>query len=301
MFLNLSKKIFKLLNKKSIKSGYLFMISGIILYVISDTIMKYFLNLYCVTEITFFRTLFRFIPFIFILTYKKLNPLKTERKAENIFRALLASASTLAFMAAYKYSSITEVAIIGYATAIFAIPIGYLLLHETFYIQHALAVIIGFIGVLLIFKPGAFVFESGAMFATVAAFLAALNQSIIKRLSTTESEFTIIAYHNIFLIMISFSLCFFQFKMPAFSHFIMLLLGGIFGAIAQYFIIHAYSLAPISKLAVTGYSGLIPMIILDYAVWNSVPDIFVICGLLFIIFGNYISYKFVPSKKFREL
>lgn len=271
------------------------MISGIILYVVSDTIMKYFLDFYCVAQITFLRTLFRCIPFVLILFYRKLNPLKTKRFPEHIFRAVIASASTLSFMAAYKHSSITEVSIIGYATALFAIPIGYFLLNERFYIKHALAVILGFVGVLFIFKPGSFIFESGAMFATIAAFLGALNQAIIKRLSSTESEFTIIAYHNVFLLFITFFGSAIFFKPVVFSHFFLLSVGGILGAIAQYFIIHAYSMAPISKLAVTGYVALIPLIFLDYIIWHNVPDSFIICGLIFILFGNYVSYN--SSKK----
>lgn len=271
--------------------GYCFIILGVCLYAFSDAIMKYYMPLYGVNQITFIRTISRFIPLLIFATYKGVNPLKSNRVGENIFRSVLASVATYTYMLAYRYTSMIDVIVVGYSSAIFVIPLSVLILKEKFYAIDAWAVAIGFLGVLIAFRPGLGIFQLGTMFALISAIISALNQVIIKRLSATEKELTIMFYHHILLLLISITVGFRGFTPVAPEHAAILFVGGLFGVLAQYSIIHALSIATSSSLASGTYTMLIPVTILDFVVYDKTPDLFIIVGLCLIVFGSSLILK----------
>lgn len=273
------------------KSGYLFIILGVCLYAFSDTIMKYFMPIYGVNQITFIRTISRFLPLLLFAIYKGINPLKSNKVGENIFRSVLASVATYMYMLAYRYASMIDVVVVGYSSAIFVIPLSVLILKEKLYAIDAWAVIIGFLGVLVAFRPGLGIFQLGTMFALMAAIMSALNQVIIRKLSSTENELTIIFYHHILLILISLTVGFRGFSPVIPEHAVILFIGGFIGVLAQYSIIHALSISTSSSLASGTYTMLIPITILDYVVYNKIPDVFIIVGLGLIIIGSSLILK----------
>lgn len=262
------------------------MMLGVCLYAFSDSIMKYYMPIYGVNQITFMRTISRFVPLLLIAAFQRTNPLKSNRIGENIFRAILASIATYAYMLAYRYTTMTDVVVVGYSSAIFVIPLSVLILKERFYVIDAWAVAIGFLGVLVAFRPGIGIFQTGTMFAVVAAVMSALNQVIIKRLASTEKELTIIFYHHILLILISLTIGFQGFIPIQAEDLMIVCIGGLFGVAAQYSIIHALSIATSSSLASGTYTMLIPITILDFLIYHKTPDLFITCGLGLIVAGS---------------
>lgn len=273
------------------KLGYVFVLGGVSLYAFSDAIMQYFMAIYGVNQVTFLRTIFRFIPLLIFAIYKMENPLKTTKIKENIFRSVLASLGTYFFMLAYKYTSMTDVIVIGYSTALFVIPMSIFILKEKLCVKDIYAVCIGFTGVVLSFRPGIEVFQFGIMYAVIAAVVAALNQVIIKKLSYTDSELTIIFYHHIVLILISLIVGFKSFIPVLTNHILIMFIGGSIGTVAQYCIIHAFKLSTCSNLASAAYIMLLPATLIDFFMYNRIPDIFIICGLILIICGSFIALK----------
>ncbi|MDR1982414.1 MAG: DMT family transporter [Holosporaceae bacterium] len=277
------------------KQGYLFFVLGVCLYSFSDAIMKHSMQFYSVHQVTFLRTIFRFIPFLLLAFYSGCNPLKTLRFKENIFRSALASCGTYVFMCAYNYSSMTDVFVIGLTAYVFVIPLSVLILKEKFHAQNAVAVLLGFSGICLALRPGSGVFQFGIIFAAIGAVISALNQVIVKRLTFTESELTIIFYHHLFLIAILLPPVLMTFVPMTPHHVAILFGGGIIGAIAQYSIIHSFKLSTSSGLASAAYVMLIPNTILDFFIYNKIPDLYIIGGLILILIGILIAFS-IQSK-----
>ncbi|MDR3179447.1 MAG: DMT family transporter [Holosporaceae bacterium] len=269
------------------KLGYIFVVVSVCLYSFSDAIMKYFMPYYGVNQIVFLRTMCRFIPLMCFAVYKKINPAQTNRVGENIFRSVLACFGTYAFMLAYKESNMVDVIVVGYTTAIFVIPLSVLLLQEKFYARDAIAVVVGFLGILLAFRPGLGIFRPGILLAVIGAVISALNQVIIKRLSFTDSEFTIIFYHHVTLLMTSLAFGFNDFSRLPFADAIYIIAGGVIGAIAQYCVIHAFKLSSSSHLASATYTMLIPATFWDFFIYHQTPDFFIIGGLVLISMGSF--------------
>ena len=281
------------------KQGYLFIMLGVVLYSFSDAIMKQAMGIYSIHQVIFLRTIFRFIPILALVLFKKENPYRSERKKENIFRAILATCGTYAAMNAYKYSPMTDVVVVGGTTAIFVIPLSVLILKEKFNLQNLLAVILGFSGICLAFRPGCEIFQFGILFAVIASLIAALNQVLIKKLAFTESEFTIISYHNSCLILVSIFLGCNEFSFISLRDFSILSLGGIIGAAAQYSITRAFKLSSSSGLASAAYIMLIPNTIIDFVVFHQVPDLYILSGLALISAGSYLAFRIQGKLKSR--
>ena len=279
------------------KLGYIYTILGVVLYSFSDAIVKNAMDVYSVHQVVFLRTLFRFIPILILMFAAKSNPYCSNRKTENIFRAVLASCGTYCAMMAYKYAALTDVFVIGGTTAIFVIPLSVWILKEKFNKMNLFAVILGFSGICLAFRPGSGIFQFGILFAVINAIIAAINRVLIKRLSFTENEFTIISYHNTCLILIALILGWNEFHWVSTYDILILSLGGIIGAFAQYFITRAFKLSSSSGLASAAYAMLVPNVIIDYFVFNKTPDIYILVGLVLISSGSFIAFRLQSKLK----
>ncbi|MDR0753109.1 MAG: DMT family transporter [Holosporaceae bacterium] len=273
------------------KRGYLFFVAGVCFYSFSDAIMKYFMPSYGVHQITFLRTIFRFIPFLFMAVYRRANPLKTNRIKENILRAALATCGTYSFMCAYNYSPMVDVFVIGLTAGIFVIPLSVWILKEKFHAQNAVSILLGFLGICLALRPNGEISQLGILFAVVGAIISALNQTLVKRLALTESELTIIFYHHLVLIAVSFFVGATTLKAIPINNVTILFGGGLLGAFAQYFIIHAFKLSTSSGLASAGYVMLIPNTMFDFFLYDKIPDICIIGGLSLILLGTLKAFR----------
>jgi drug/metabolite transporter (DMT)-like permease len=200
-------------------------------------------------------------------------------------------------MCAYNYSPMTDVFVLGLTAAIFVIPLSVCILKEKFYPQNVVAILFGFAGVCLIFKHSLGFFRLGTIFALLGAIISALNQVIIKRLSTTDSELTIIFYHHLFLMILSFFVGFDSFETISYAHIFFLFVGGVIGAAAQYLIIHAFKLSTSSGLASAVYFMLIPNTLLDFFVYNKIPDIYITEGLILILIGGMRAFTLQSQMK----
>lgn len=277
------------LNGKQI--GYLFVLVGVSLYAFSDAVMQYFMHIYGVNRVTFLRTIFRFLPLLLCIYYKSENPLKTRKLKENLLRAILASIGTYCFMLAYKHASMTDAIVVGYSSALFVIPMNIIFLREKLYAKDVAAVLIGFAGIVLAFRPGSGIFQLGIMYAILGAIIGALNQVLIKKLSYTDSEFTLIFYHHIILMLSSLIIGFDSLFVILPLHLFLIFVGGVIGTIAQYCMIHAYKLSTASNLASAAYIMLLPVTLIDFMMYGIIPDIFIIGGLMLIILGSFIAIK----------
>jgi drug/metabolite transporter (DMT)-like permease len=92
----------------------------------------------------------------------------------------------------------------------------------------------------------------------------------------------------VLLLLISVIVGFKGFSSIAWPHFGILFLGGVIGTAAQYCMIRAVKLSKVSELAPCAYLMLIPVTLIDFFMYDKIPDIFITGGLLLIVFGNYL-------------
>lgn len=276
--------------------GNILMMIALTLYIIADAICKQFLQEYPAAQVTLFRTISRLIPILITCCIVKRDPARTSRFSEHVLRGVIASINTIMFICAYKYSPMTDVNAIGYTSAFFILPISYFLLGEKIRPTSIFAAFVGLIGTTIILQPN---FNQvnfsniGGAFALTGAILAAVNNVLIRKLSSTEHVLTIVFYHNVVLLIISSLFCCFSWhEISDYRSFIIdFCIIGIISTLSQYLISYALSITKASDLAVTNYITIIPVMLTDFFMWRNVPTFSVVLGMLLIIFCNYIVIK----------
>ena len=252
----------------------------IIVKVLSETI-----NIY---SILFYRGFFGFILVTFLLIKIKTNQLYTKKIHVHFLRGAINAAALFSWFNALVLSPLAEVSAIGNAAPIFATLLAILLLREKIFFKRILAIILGFIGVLMIVKPGNLQIEIGYYYALIAAVLWGFLVIFLKSLSKTENFFSVIFYFQLFLF-VSFGIFFYQ-EIEAINrnNFFWLLAMALFGNLSQLFYFQALKYKDVTYVTPFEYLRFVIITILAIIFFNENPTLSTYLGSLVIFVGMLI-------------
>ena len=171
--------------------------------------------------------------------------------------------------------------------AIISVPI----LGEKVGIRRVLAIVVGFVGVLLITNP-ADGLSLPALMMLGAALGWALVASLTRILGERENTTTILFYTLLGFAVLLAVPQYFMWRSPSLEQYLLIFGVAFFGVIAQFAVTKAYAIASPSLIAPFEYTALIWSALLGYLIWNDVPDALAISGALLIIgSGIYIIHR----------
>ena len=173
------------------------------------------------------------------------------------------------------------------------------------------ALIVGFMGVLLIVKPGSATFNAGSLFVLISVLFYALNIMITRKLRTTDSSATMAYYSSLVYLGAAFVLSplailvgempdahpsiaflFRAWTMPTLLDWVIIAGLGLVWAGGMYFIARAYSAAPASVVAPFEYLSLPINVMWGLFIWQEIPTWMTLAGaLLTLSSGMYILYQ----------
>jgi len=155
-----------------------------------------------------------------------------------------------------------------------------------------IAIFIGFIGVLIVMRPGLTVFDPISLIPLIAAFFLSLYQIVTRKVSEKDENETSLFYAGIVGIFSMGFMCIFYWKQIDIQ-FIPFFIGvGISYSLAVYFQIIALSKARASIVQPFHYTLIFWSIIFGYIFYNDIPDLFTVIGALIISSsGIYIFIK----------
>ena len=160
-----------------------------------------------------------------------------------------------------------------------------------------IAILIGFVGTLIILKPGTDLFNIYSLIPLASAVFMASSYLATRYLMSTESSIAIIFYYSLALLVTSIFFFPSYFVMPNIIEFIPLFLTGVIGSMGHYFLSLAAKNAEVTVITPFEYSSFIFVTILAYVFYNQVPDITIYIGAIFIIFsGIYIVFREQKNK-----
>jgi drug/metabolite transporter (DMT)-like permease len=155
-----------------------------------------------------------------------------------------------------------------------------------------LAVIAGFIGVVIVLRPGEGMFTPAAIAVIIAAFCWAGLAVTARKLAATESSYSLSVYITAGPLIVSTFVLPGNYLKPTADAWVLFILAGLCSAIAWVGIVGGYRRAPPVVLAPFEYSALIGAAIAGYLIWGEVPDRWVMTGgLVIIASGIYIVYR----------
>jgi drug/metabolite transporter (DMT)-like permease len=244
-------------------------------------------------QIIFFRNLFALVPlYFFIRQAGGLGILRTQRLGQHILRSLGGIASMFCLFLAYAYMPLADAMAIATAGPIFLTALSVPLLGEHVGWRRWAAVFAGFIGILIITRPGSGVFGVAALLPLAGAFFYALAMVQIRKLSTSEPPARIVFYFTIAAVVLGGASLPWQWVTPTPLSLVYLVGIGLVGGFAQMAMTHAFRLAPVAVVAPFDYTALVFATGFGYAIWGQIPDRFVWAGAAIVIAsGLYILHR----------
>ena len=277
--------------------GFLYMFLSIIGFSLMDVIVKWSVD-YPIGQVLFFRGFFGIIFYFFIIPRNRLhNFYQTKRPGLHSLRCIAGLIAIVAIFIALRKLPLATVVSISFAAPIFTTIFSIFLLSEKVGIYRWLAVLVGFIGILVITEPG--ISELNIYYVFPIIFCLGLSYVAItlRQLSSTEPVWLISLFFSIAITLMSLITIPFGWVMPSFNHFIILSLIGIFGGVSNLWLSQSYKYSEVSLVTPLKYLTLVFAIIFGYFIWDEIPTIKTLIGALLVIISTLIIFRREIYKK----
>ena len=262
-----------------------------------DIIVKWSVD-YPIGQILFFRGFFGIIFYFFIIPRDRLhNFYQTKRPGLHSLRCIAGLIAIVAIFIALRKLPLATVVSISFAAPIFTTIFSIFLLSERVGVYRWLAVLVGFIGILIITEPGISELNIYYIFPIIFCLGLSYVAITLRQLSTSEPVWLISLFFSIAITLLSFLTIPFGWVMPSFNHFILLSLIGIFGGVSNLWLSQSYKYSEVSLVTPLKYLTLIFAIIFGYFIWDEIPTIKTLVGALLVIISTLIIFRREIYKK----
>lgn len=226
-----------------------------------------------VVEIMFWRFAFGVPPlFLYIALRSNAGIVRTQRFGAHMWRAAIGLVSMYLSFRAIALLPLAEATTIGFAAPLFAIVLSVLVLQEKVGPRRWTAVVVGFVGVVIVADPGGQSLPPlGLAFAVGGAIGVAAVTIAIRRISHTEAPETVVFWFSALCLPVLGAFLPAAYTPHDAVEWIILVALGLMGGAAQLFMTGSLSFAKISVVAPFDYVQLVWAVLLGWAFWNTVP------------------------------
>lgn len=258
-------------------------------------------------EIVFARNFFGLFPVLLLVALRGelTGSLHTRQPLGHVGRAMAGIAAMLFAFTSLKYLPIADSTAIGFAAPLFTVVLAFFFLGETVRIYRWTAVIIGFLGIVVILSPHMGGTEMsgdawfGAAAAAAGAFCTAMAMIFVRKLCETERTSTIVIWFSgcaslISLLTIPFGWIFpdFAWVIPDAKTAALLVFVGFAGGVGQIVMTESYRYADASTIAPFDYANLLWAVLLSWAIFGDIPVWQVVAGALIVVAaGLFVIYR----------
>ena len=271
--------------------GVMYMIASVISFSIMDICVKW-LDYYPVGQVLFLRFFIGFIPIFFIIPKNRLLDFyKTSRPGLHAFRAVCGALAIIALFFGLRELPLADVVSLTFGGPIFVTVASIFFLSERVGIKRWSAVLVGFIGMLLIVQP-AFVELNYYYIAPIifCIFFACVAISV-RSLSKTEPNYTIAFYFTLLCTVLGLlSVIKGDWIIPSKTDLIIFIVLGLCGSIGNLLLTHSYRLAEASLVTPIKYLSLIFAIAFGFLIWSEIPKLLTLFGALLVVASSLIIF-----------
>ena len=277
--------------------GFLYMFLSICAFSLMDVIVKWSVE-YPIGQVLFFRGFFGIVFYFFIIPKQRLhNFYETKRPGLHFLRCLSGLIALIAIFIALRKLPLATVVSISFAAPIFTTIFSIFLLNEKVGIYRWMAVIVGFIGIIIITEPGISQLNIYYIFPIIFCLGLSYVAITIRQLSSSEPVWLISFYFSLAITLLSFLTIPQGWVLPNFNHFIILSLIGIFGGVANLWLSQSYKYSEVSLVTPLKYLALVFAIIFGYFIWGEIPTIKTLVGAFLVIISTLIIFRREIYKK----
>jgi len=243
-------------------------------------------------EIAFFRNLFGFVFTLPLLVKHGPGLLRTNKLPLYFFRCCIGIVSMLSGFWAIAHLPLAQAIAISYSTPIFVTIGAVIFLGEVVRARRWSAVVVGFIGVIVLMHPGTGDFRMASLVAVLAAVMSATAAINIKFLSRTEPADAIVVWTTMLWVPLSFLPALFVWEMPVGITWLWIVLAGFLGTTAHMCWTRALGLADASLLTPISFGQVIVVGVLGWLLFDESVTGWTVAGAAIIFASNgYIAHR----------
>lgn len=265
--------------------GVILFLCALLLFAATDATFKYLAAFFVVPLLVWARFIVHLLVMLVAVAPRMGRELiVTRRPGLMILRALVLVLAAILLQLAFKELPLAETTAIFFVTPLLVALLAGPLLGEKLHNRTWFATMLGFIGVLLIVRPGGAMFGAGVFYTLAAALCNALYQILTRKLAQTEPVMRQLFYTALVgaLVMTAFLPTFWTGIMPTPMQALLIVSLGLLAGVGHFFFIGAFRDTPASSLSPMTYFQLVWVGLLGWAVFGQYPDTLSTLGMLVI-------------------
>jgi|TARA_Y100000996_G_scaffold336611_1_gene273249 drug/metabolite transporter (DMT)-like permease len=271
--------------------GFLYMLMSVCAFSIMDIIVKWS-EAYPLGQVLFFRGFFGVILYFIIMPRDRIKDFYlTKRPGLHFLRCMSGLIALVAIFIALRNLPLATVVSISFAAPIFTTIFSIFLLSEKVGMFRWIAVLVGFIGIIIITEPGFSSFNIYFIYPIIFCLGLSYVAIAIRQLSTTEPVWLISLYFSIAITLASLVTLPYGWVIPNFGDLILLMLIGVFGGVANLWLGQSYKLAEVSLVSPLKYLALVFAIAFGYFIWGEIPSFKTLLGAALVIISSIIIFR----------
>ena len=271
-------------------------VSGSFFAVLMESLIRsaqYDSNVYTIGFLRFFFGLIIIFPY---LIKKKFIPYKTRNFKFYFIRGLFNLPMMILGFGALLYVPFEQFKALHFLSPIIVVLLSFIIFREKVYLYRILALVIGFIGMLIIVRPGIVDFNIGTIMILISLTFWSLIIIVSKFVSKDDSPITMVTYQYTLMTIFALPLAIYFWQMPSLQSLIFVFIGAISGTILHLSLALSYKYAELSVTQPVWFSGLIFGSAFGFFVFNETPDVWTWIGGI-VVFSSVLLITYNERSK----
>ena len=243
-------------------------------------------------QIGFFRVVIGFVAILPFVAGSGLTRLRTRHHGVHFVRAVFGLLAMYCSYYAIARMPLADYTGLSFTKPLFAAVLAVAILGETVRWRRWTATLVGFLGVLVMVRPGAGAFQPAALAALVDSFSIAFLVTLVKRLPATETPLTMLFFFGLFATVLSIGPAIYSWQWPTVFEWLLLVGVGVLGALSQMFWIRAFRAGEASAVAPFDYLRLPMAATIGFVGFSELPTVWTFAGAAVIVASTlYIAHR----------
>ncbi len=242
--------------------------------------------------VVFFRNLFGLLILLPVILQRgdRLS-LATRHPWLHLARSLFGLAAMYCFFFALSELPLADAVLLNFTAPLFIPFVAVLWLRERLTPRIALAILIGFAGVLFILKPGSGLYSRAALIGLASGAFAGVAMVVLRRLSATEPALRVVLYYGLICTSVSAVPLAWSWQPPALTPLACLAAAGLFATAGQYLLSWGYGYAPAAQIGPFTYAAVVFAAGYGWLFWGEQPDLLSAAGTVLVVMAGVLAMR----------